>query len=106
MTNAYITPTKENPIFTARCNWFGPLEGIYKESIVEFGNVTSCMSTYGLSLSEAIVSLLNYATDEKEYLLSENNTKLFIEMVDGTIKGGEVNHKKVFTLTSSQIKLL
>jgi hypothetical protein len=107
LTMNFITPTKESPIFTATCNWFGHLDGIYKETRVEIGDCTSRMPTFALTFADAVSSLLEYAKEEKSYLLSEKNTKLIIELVDGTANAdGEVKFKKVFTLTPSQIRLL
>lgn len=102
-----ITPTKENPTFIARCNWNGNIYAGYKDSIVETNTHTSEIQTFALSFAEAVTSLIEYAKQEKEYLLSEKNTKLFIELVDGSFDSdGEVKYKRVFTLTSTQIKLL
>ena len=103
----FITPTKERPTFIARCNWFGYIDGIYKETQVVVENRTHCMPTYALNLSDAISNLLKYAKENKLWLLSENNTKLIIELVDGAVNTyGEIKCKKVFTLTNSQIALL
>ncbi len=106
MSNSII-PTKDNPTFIARCNWFGHIEGIYKETEVTTCEGTSCMPTFAITFADAIKNLLDYAKEEKEYLLSDKDTKLFVELVDGSSnEDGEVKFKKVFTLTSSQIKLL
>jgi len=106
MSNSII-PTKDNPTFIASCNWFGHIEGIYKETQVVTCEGTSCMPTFATTFADAIKNLLEYAKEEKEFLLEEKNTKLFIELVDGSYgEYGEVKFKKVFTLTSSQIKLL
>lgn len=83
----YITPTKDNPVFIAHCDYWGYIEeNFYKEWEIKNENGWIIGRTYALSLDKAIANLHEFI---KEYFSSGKSSlpgkaKFSIAMIDGT----------------------
>lgn len=98
----HITPTKSNPIFVASNSYFGYIEeNLYKETQVTIDDTVSCMATFALSFTEAIVKLHTWIEENSEVLQYHPNTNFEIHLINGDAdRYGDVKMKKVYTITA------
>lgn len=96
----YITPTKKSPVFTANCTYTGFFEGAYK--MWSIGDTAG--ATFALSYTDAISKLHELIIEYKHLIEDYPKCKFEIEMIDGTIKEGQVAFKKVYSISASKAK--
>jgi len=83
-SSKYITPTKENPVFKAECDWFGFIEtGLYKDWFLEEVNIVG--ATFALSFADAVNKLHEWISENYEVLTDFPKCKFTILMMDGTV---------------------
>lgn len=98
----YIVASKENKVFVAACTAFGSIEtNVFKNWTV--GNCSG--ATFGTNYATAVNDLHTWI-ENHPWLLDENKYCDFqITMIDGSLdKNGEVNHKKVYSISKKFIK--
>ncbi len=103
MSDKYITPTKKNPVFTAECDWFGYVPGIYKDHLA--GN---CISpTFGLYFKDAVNALHEWIEENPETLTDYPKCRFTLCLVDGSLnKSGDSRRQKVYTISARKAKKL
>ena len=100
----YITPTKDNPTFVLKiANEMEHTVG-YKDTCVEINNShLSIVPTFELSYAKAMIKLMEYIDDDIIDWIDDQH-KVEILMVDGSVKNDQINFKKVYSITGKQIK--
>lgn len=101
----YITPTKENPVFVADNDYFGYIEGVYKDYKVDNGENSSVGATFGTSFTQAVNDLHEWIK-EADYLLKEHpKSKFSIYAVSGEMgKYDQPRQIKVYTISAAKAK--
>jgi hypothetical protein len=108
MTTAdHITPTKEDPVFNAYNDWFGFISnGLYKDYMVDTGDCLSCGHTFGVRFAKAVNDLHQWITENEWVFAEYPKSKFGIEMIDGSLKKGEVKYVKVYEISAAKAKKL
>jgi len=106
MEATHITPTKENPVFIANCDWFGNIGGIYKDYLIDTDKIQTCGQTFALSYSDAINKLHEWIKENTETLEAYPKCKFEIFLIDGTIdtKWNLPKQRKVYTISAKNAK--
>lgn len=107
-TQDFITPTKEDPIFVAQCDYIGRIErSLYKESRVDAGEYVSCMNTFSLSYTDGITALHEWIQENSWTVKEYPKCKFILAMVDGSLnKYEEVKEVTVYSISASKAKKL
>lgn len=104
----YIIPTKESPVFTAVCDWFGYIEDSpYKDYFIEMNGATGgCVGrTFATRYADAITRLHEWIVENKQVLEDWPKCKFEIRAVDGSYdKWEQVQDKVVYTITASKAR--
>jgi len=96
----YIIPTKEKPVFKAECDFFGYIDGPYKDHII--GNCVS--NTFGVDFAMSINYLHKWIKDS-DAINNWPKCKFNLYVIDGsTDKYGDPVMKKVYTISASKAK--
>ncbi len=105
-TSEYITPTKESPVFVAECDWFGFIEGIYKDFLIETENVSSCGQTFGIHYDKAITDLHTWIKENPKVLEDYPKCKFNLYLVDGSYdsKTDRRKEQKIYTISAKNAK--
>lgn len=109
-TTEYIIPTKESPVFTAECDWFGFIEGnFYKRFLItEPDGGQSCGDTFAIRYHDAIVRLHEWIQENNQVLDEWPKAKFTIRLVDGSWDP-RLNQRKdrvVYTISAKKAKEL
>lgn len=99
-----IKPTKQSPVFTADCDYFGYIEDApFKQS-----EVNNCIyPTFELTYMAAVNRLHEWIIDNKEILNDYPKAKFRIRIMDGTLdKYQDAIQKTVYTISASKAKKL
>lgn len=108
-TTDYIIPTKESPVFTAECDYFGFIENnLYKFHLIECPNwdSDSICTTFALYYHDAIVNLHEWLKEHKEYVTKEPKAKFHIRMRDGSwdSKLNQAKETTVYSISAKKAK--
>jgi len=100
----YITPTKENPVFTGQNMYTGEfIPSAYKGWEVKNDKQWIIGDTMALSFTDAIEQIHEYIKENHEY--NPPNTKFQIEMIDGSVnKYGDPIRVPVYKISMRQAK--
>jgi hypothetical protein len=108
-SNNYLTPTKQNPVFRAECDYTGFIEEgtQWKDYVVTTENNMVTASTFAVNFTNGISELHQWIMDHPWLLKTYPKAKYHLYMIDGSLdKWGDVNYKKVYTITTSRAKQL
>ena len=103
----YITPTKNSPIFTAECDYFGYIDrGRYKEWQVGNGNCTHAGSTFATSFTDAVNALHEWLKENREVIEDYPKSKFTIHVNYGEIdtKRDHVKIHPVYSISAGKAK--
>ena len=98
----YIIPTKTEPVFSAECDYFGTIDGMYKDWLITSINV--CGSTFGINFTDSVTSLHIWLQDNPDVIKMYPKAKFSIDVIDGSLKNGEYVRKTVYSITASKAK--
>lgn len=106
--NEYITPTKESPVFSAECNYFGYIEEArYKDYCIhtDKDNCDHLGRTWALDFTSAIVRLHEWIRYNADVLTEYPKCKFTIFLLDGSVdKYGDPVHYPVYSITAKNCK--
>lgn len=104
-TTDYIIPTKNRPVFTAHCDYFGRIDGVITYKDWTIGDIGG--DTFATSFKDAVNYLHEWIEENKWCIEEYPKCKFIIEMIDGSLdKRRDIIYKNVYTISASKAKKL